>query len=184
MFFMITAATILEEMTRDMITNPLQQVDYKLYENKIQKYKPTLEGIFEDFEDSVFGVFYNRRPRETFVEMLAVEGWKYFQVKNLNELFALMLQRHGIDEEFGSASKVEAVAIEDQETKGKTDPVIRSGTLTDSARPTTEKKDNQWHNEKKPEESKIAAKESLSDAVLRELSKKEAQGEPLQTVES
>ena len=91
MFFMITAATILEEMTRDMITNPLQQVDYKLYENKIQKYKPTLEGIFEDFEDSVFGVFYNRRPRETFVDMLAVEGWKYFQVKNLNELFALML---------------------------------------------------------------------------------------------
>ena len=91
MLFMITAATILEEMTRDMITNPLQQVDYKLYENKILKYKPTLKGIFEDFEDSVFGVPYNRRHRETFVDMLAVEGWKYFQVKNLNELFALML---------------------------------------------------------------------------------------------
>lgn len=52
----------------------------------------------EDFEDSVFGVFYNRRNRETFVEMLAHEGWKYFQVKNLNELFAIMFEKYGIDE--------------------------------------------------------------------------------------
>ena len=43
-------------------------------------------------------MFYNRRNRETFVEMLAHEGWKYFQVKNLNELFAIMFEKHGIDE--------------------------------------------------------------------------------------
>ena len=30
--------------------------------------------------------------------MMAHEGWKYFQVKNLNELFAIMFDKYGIDE--------------------------------------------------------------------------------------
>ena len=27
--------------------------------------------------------------------MLAQDGWKYFTIKNLNELFSIMLERHG-----------------------------------------------------------------------------------------
>ena len=98
MYFMIIAATILEQMTREIIDDPYSEVDYDSYQHKIDKYQPTLLGILEDFEDSVFGVFYNRRPRETFVELMAYEGWKYFQLKNLNELFALMFDKYGIDE--------------------------------------------------------------------------------------
>ena len=30
--------------------------------------------------------------------MMAHEGWKYFQVKNLNELFSIMFDKYGIDE--------------------------------------------------------------------------------------
>ena len=52
----------------------------------------------EDFEDSVFGTHYNRRVRDTFIDILAHEGWKYFTVKNLNELFSLMLEKHGTRE--------------------------------------------------------------------------------------
>ena len=75
---------------------------------------------------------------------------------------------------------MEAEAFEGQETNGKTDPVIRAGTLIDSARNTTEKKDNQLTNEKKPEETKDAAKESVEKGQ----SKQAVQGEPLQTNES
>ena len=47
----------------------------------------------------MFGTHYNRRVRESFIEILAQEGWKYFSVKNLNELFVIMLQKHGTKDE-------------------------------------------------------------------------------------
>ena len=92
---MITTATILEEMTRDLIEFPMLKINYKEYETKIKKYEPTFDGMMEDFEDTVFGVHYNRRNKDTFIEMLATEGWKYFTIHNLNELFSIMLSRHG-----------------------------------------------------------------------------------------
>jgi len=99
MMFLITASTILEQMIREtIIMSPSEQINYEAYQLKIEKYKPTLEAMFEDFEDNVFGTHYNRRQRETFTEKLTQEGWKYFDVKNLNELFSLMLEEHGIDE--------------------------------------------------------------------------------------
>lgn len=96
--FMISTATILEEMERDFIEHPSRTVKYEKYERRIRKYKPTFDGIMLDFEESIFGLFYNRRARETFVEILAHEGWKYFALKNLNELFFIMKERYGIDE--------------------------------------------------------------------------------------
>jgi len=93
--FMISTATILEEMTRDMMENPNATIDYKVYEDKIYKYGPTFDGMMEDFECTVFGTHYNRRNKEQFIEMLATDGWKYFTIKNLNELFSIMLQSHG-----------------------------------------------------------------------------------------
>ena len=96
--FMISLATIVEEMTREIISNPYEKVNYKKYQRKIRKYQPTLEGMLEEFEDSVFGSQYNRRNREHFIEILATEGWKYFQIKDLNQLFSIMLERHGVVE--------------------------------------------------------------------------------------
>ena len=69
--FMIITATILEEMTREMIANPEVKPNYKAYERKIRKYEPTIDGIIQDFQDTVFGEFLNRRSRDTFIEMLA-----------------------------------------------------------------------------------------------------------------
>ena len=96
--FLITAATILEQMTRDILADPSAPVNYKKYQKKVRKYRPTLEGMMERFQDDVFGAFYNRRPRETFIELLATDGWKYFSLKNLNTLFSIMLQEHGTTE--------------------------------------------------------------------------------------
>ena len=78
-----------------MIANPEVKPNYKAYERKIKKYEPTIDGIIEDFQDTVFGEFLNRRNRDSFIEMLTQEGWKYFYISNLNELFAVMLERHG-----------------------------------------------------------------------------------------
>ena len=69
--FMIITATILEEMTREMIAHPEVKPNYKAYERKIRKYEPTIDGIIQDFQDTVFGEFLNRRSRDTFIEMLA-----------------------------------------------------------------------------------------------------------------
>lgn len=63
MMFLITAATILEQMIRKLIKNPSFQIDYSAYQKKIEKYEPTLDGLLEDFENTVFGVHYNRRNR-------------------------------------------------------------------------------------------------------------------------
>ena len=42
MYFMIIAATILEQMTREIIEDPHSEVDYSTYQHKIEKYQPTL----------------------------------------------------------------------------------------------------------------------------------------------
>ena len=48
-------ATILEEMTLDMVENPTAEVDYKLYARKIKRYEPTFKAMMEDFENTIFG---------------------------------------------------------------------------------------------------------------------------------
>lgn len=98
MYFMITAATIVEGMIRDLVESPRLKVDYSHYEKLVAKYRPTFQGMQEDFEDTVFGTHYNRRNKDTFIELMAVQGWKYFQVNNLNELFTIMLELHGCDD--------------------------------------------------------------------------------------
>mgnify|MGYP001060123789 CR=1 FL=1 len=105
--FMISTATILEEMERDFIEYPNRTIKYEKYQKRIRKYKPTFDGIMDDFEESIFGVFYNRRHRETFVDILAHEGWKYFALQNLNELFFIMKEKYGIDENEVSSDESE-----------------------------------------------------------------------------
>lgn len=69
--FMISTATILEEMIRDMIKNPTMGVNWKIYQDKIKKYEPTYEGMLEDFLDNVFGEFSNRASIDHFKFSLA-----------------------------------------------------------------------------------------------------------------
>ena len=75
---MISQVTFLEMMIRDIMKDPEAEVDYDKYFNLSKKYKPTLDGMVEEFEDSIFGVHYTRRNRETFIELLAHHGWRYF----------------------------------------------------------------------------------------------------------
>ena len=76
----------------------MAKVNHKIYERKIKRFKPTIDAIMEDFEDNVFGTYANKRTKESFIEALIFHGWKYFDLKNLNELFSLMLKKHGTDE--------------------------------------------------------------------------------------
>ena len=69
----------------------MAKVNYKIYERKIKQYKPTIDAIMEDFEDNIFGTYINKLSKEDFIEALVFHGWKYFDLKNLNEFFSLML---------------------------------------------------------------------------------------------
>ena len=73
-------------------------MNHKIYERKILRYKPTIDAIMEDFQDNIFGTYSNKRSKESFVEALAFHGWKYFDLKNLNELFSMMLAKYGTEE--------------------------------------------------------------------------------------
>ena len=95
LFFLITTATILEEMVRDMMKNPAMGMNYKVYQDKIKRYAPTYEGMISEFQDVIFGEYANRTNCETFVKTLAQNGWKYFDRKNLNQLFAITLEKYG-----------------------------------------------------------------------------------------
>ena len=93
--FLILSATIMEEMQLDLIARPYEKPDYAIYSRRIAKYEPTLEGMLADFEDNIFGYFYNRRTIESFIDHLKEEGWKYFSVQNLNEMFSIMVTKYG-----------------------------------------------------------------------------------------
>ena len=47
--------------------------------------------------------------------MLAIEGWKYFDVKNLNEFFSVMLEQHGIKE--CVVEKIDEAHVTEEESK-------------------------------------------------------------------
>ena len=51
--------------------------------------------MLEEFEESIFGIHYIRRNKDTFIETLGFHGWKYFEKKDLNLLFSIMLAKHG-----------------------------------------------------------------------------------------
>lgn len=53
--FLVSTATIIEEMTRDFVSNPAAEVNYAHYQKNIKRYEPTFMAILEDFEDSIFG---------------------------------------------------------------------------------------------------------------------------------
>ena len=68
--FMISIATILEEMTRDLIEYNGRNFGFQIYQDKINRYKPTYNGMMEDFYDNIFGEYTNRITQEEFRERL------------------------------------------------------------------------------------------------------------------
>ena len=76
--FMISTATMFEEMVRDIAKQPMMGLKSQLYQDRIKKYAPTYDGMTEDFYDSVFGEFALKCTREEFIDKLAAHGWKYF----------------------------------------------------------------------------------------------------------
>ena len=92
LFFIIKCATVLEEMTRDLMSG--NNVNYEKYQEKISKYNATFEGILEEFEDEIFGEYNNSIAKDDLEKRIGHIGWKYFSLKNLNELFAIKLEKY------------------------------------------------------------------------------------------
>ena len=52
-------------------------------------YEVVFDSVIEDFNNSMFGEYANSVKREVFQLNLMSEGWKYFDLRNLNELFSI-----------------------------------------------------------------------------------------------
>jgi len=76
--FMISTATIIEELTRDMMKNPAMGTNFKIYQDKIRTYEPTYNGMIESFVDEIFGEYSNRISKQEFLTRLSQSGWKFF----------------------------------------------------------------------------------------------------------
>ena len=94
--FMFGIVTILEEMTREMIRQPAMGMNFNIYQERILKYGPTYDGMIEDFNDEVFGEYVSRISKNEFISNLANQGWKYFNMANLKELFSISAQKYGM----------------------------------------------------------------------------------------
>ena len=77
----------------------------------MQAYEIVFDAIIEEFTIDVFGPYSNAIDSDSFQEFLGFVGWKYFDLKNLNSLFAIKYQEKvGCDE-------IEALAdIEEHES--------------------------------------------------------------------
>ena len=90
-FFLTNRATILEFMQKSMIkkSHDLASFDFEPYKVKMDAYEEVFDAVFEDFSNSMFGLYSNSVNKDTFQFKLRLDGWKYFDLHNLNELFSI-----------------------------------------------------------------------------------------------
>ena len=92
LFFITNLATILlymrTKVSRDGSEN-LRAYDIEFFKKKMASYEVVFEAVLAQFNDSMFGSHQNSVSKAEFQAQLAFEGWKYFNVQNLNELFAI-----------------------------------------------------------------------------------------------
>ena len=69
--------------------DPSKVVRIKDYKLKMDHYEGVFDAVINDFNDSMFGSYSNSVNRKTFQLQLMSEGWKYFDLNNLNELFSI-----------------------------------------------------------------------------------------------
>ena len=96
-FFLTNASTILLYMTSKEVRENLQgeeskQSSNKFLKEKMSEYEVVYQSIIDSFTLDMFGEFSNSVTRAAFRESLATDGWKYFDRKNLNELFSIKYQ--------------------------------------------------------------------------------------------
>ena len=65
----------------------IKDTDFMKYEEKLIEYGLVFEQILEEFNFDIFGEYENSVSVEEWNTKLAACGWKYFDRKNLNELF-------------------------------------------------------------------------------------------------
>ena len=58
----------------------------------MSEYEVVYQSIIDSFNIDMFGQFSNSVTRDQFAHQLASDGWKYFDRKNLNELFFIKYQ--------------------------------------------------------------------------------------------
>ena len=90
-FFLCNLATILEFMQRNLrrdITGS-NMIDVEYYRKKMDAYERVFDAVIDDFNNSMFGPFANSVTRKVFQQNLMKDGWKYFELNNLNELFSM-----------------------------------------------------------------------------------------------
>ena len=90
-YFLTSMATILQQMQNEMIMEETpktkDEFDYKVWEEKIREYKMAFKQVYAEFNQDIFGDYANSCSQEDFIRRLKVCGWKYFDIRNLNELF-------------------------------------------------------------------------------------------------
>ena len=55
----------------------------------MNSYEKVFDSVVEEFNNSMFGEYSNSITRDQFQINLMQEGWKYFDLGNLNELFSI-----------------------------------------------------------------------------------------------
>ena len=90
-FFMTNFATVMLYMQEKIGPRgrDLENFDVSFFSRKISAYELVFEAVTEEFINDMFGPYANQVTRQTFKVGLQIHGWKFFEVKNLNELFKI-----------------------------------------------------------------------------------------------
>ena len=65
------------------------QFDINFFTRKISAYEVVFESVTAQFIDDVYGPYANQVSRQHFANHLLTHGWKYLELKHLNELFSI-----------------------------------------------------------------------------------------------
>ena len=94
LFFITLLATILDLMKKDMLRQKkkgrsMEKFDFEPYEKKMYAYESVYDAIIDAFINDIFGLYSNSIGSDEFKDCLIADGWKYFDIKNLNHFFSV-----------------------------------------------------------------------------------------------
>ena len=67
----------------------MEAFNLEFYKEKMNDYEVVFDAVAEEFSNDMFGPFSNSVTRPVFQRQLMSDGWKYFDLNNLNELFSI-----------------------------------------------------------------------------------------------
>ena len=90
-FFLTSLATVLESAQIDLAKQGQsdENFDDQKYKEQLDKHEQVFDMVSEDFNNSMFGQYSNSVSRAQFELQLMSDGWKYFDLNNLNMLFSI-----------------------------------------------------------------------------------------------